>query len=113
MTGTLISARMIPPVSRLVPCAAPVSALAKCRNTMVCPHQLPGISREDPFHDRAEHHQADKAPDNRGDRGQQFDNDLEGLLHFPLANSEHINRCSQSDGHSDQERNESGREGSD
>ena len=44
MTGTLISARMIPPVSRFVPCAAPVSALARWSATMTLLHALPGTA---------------------------------------------------------------------
>ena len=42
MTGTLISARMIPAVSRLVPCVAPPSCLARCSVVMILSHVLPG-----------------------------------------------------------------------
>ena len=40
---------MIPPVRRFVPCAAPVSALAKYRVTITWLHQLPGTAVKMPL----------------------------------------------------------------
>ena len=72
-----------------------------------------GRRGEDVLDDRPEHHQADEAPDDRRNRREQFDDDLERLLHLPLRELRDVHRRAQAHRHGDQQRDGRDAEGAD